>query len=465
MLMEGVAETGLNQTTTRGSTRNAMTNCKRTMKLIGMTLLSLGIYCPIASGKTLLVGKPNTPCPNPNYNTIAAAINAASPGDVIEVCPALYPEQLVITQPLTLRGISQNGIPRVLIQPAQLQPVANMPFTAVITIMNASDVTIQNVAIDASNNTIAGCSVALAGIHFYNASGTVDGDAISGTQLSNPLSCTKLFPGNGFGVQIDQDVNWTARLSVAVRNTSIHDFSRNGILAVGANENVDIEGNSIVGVGPSTGVNQFGVFLASGASGRISGNYITQGPCGTIPILDCYNVRSEGVVLRSSGDGTVIDGNTISNVQSGIFVNGFTDTATITHVRVTNNVITNVDALSGIHIQGVASGLFSGNRIFHVGPFTTDTSDDEEGCGINDVSGTASLANTITGNWINDAYCGVGYVTGDQVQGNVFLNTLYEALNGDNYPDGFPPPVEPAQPTTTSTNSSLVLRQLRKVHQ
>jgi len=71
----------------------------------------------------------------------------------------------------------------------------------------------------------------------------------------------------------------------------------------------------------------------------------------------------------------------------------------------------------------VVSSLFAGNRIFHVGPFTEDTAADEEGCGINDVSGTNSSGNIITENWINDAYCGVGYVTGDRVEENVYQNT------------------------------------------
>jgi parallel beta-helix repeat protein len=315
--------------------------------------------------------------------------------------------------------------------------VGTLDFMAVISVVNTSNVTIYDLAIDASKNTVSGCTVAVAGIHFYNASGVVDNDAISGTQLSNPLSCTTLFPGNGFGVQVDETASSTASFTVKVRNTSVHDFGRNGILVVGAGETANIDGNSIAGVGPSTGVNQFGIFLADGATGQVTGNSISQGNCGTITIPDCFTLRSEGVVLRSVGNGTVVAGNMISNVQAGVFVNGATGAV------VTGNTISNVDALDGIHIQGSISGLFTGNRIFHVGPFTTDTSNDEGGCGINDVSGSGSSENTILANSVNDSYCGVGYVTSDQVQANTFLNTLYETLNGDNYPNTFPPPVEP----------------------
>ena len=54
------------------------------------------------------MGKPNSPCPNAQYSTIAVAITAASPGDEIDICPAVYPEQLIITKPLKLVGITKT---------------------------------------------------------------------------------------------------------------------------------------------------------------------------------------------------------------------------------------------------------------------------------------------------------------------------------------------------------------------
>jgi hypothetical protein len=417
-----------------------MSTCNRRMHWVVIAGLYLGACCPATWAKTWIVGAPNTPCPNATLTTISAAITAAQAGDVIEICPALYPEQLTITKPLTLIGITQDGVGRALVQPTSLAVANAQGFIAVVSVVNTSNVNISNLAIDASTNTVSGCSVALAGIHFYNASGVVESDAISGTQLSTPTSCTTLFPGNGFGVQADQTTGSTGPFTVAVRNTSIHDFGRNGILVNGSAESATISGNSITGLGPSTGVNQFGVFLANGATGQIIGNNITQGNCGAIAISNCQPIRSEGVVLRSAGDGVVIANNVINNVQAGVFVNG------ATHVQVIGNIVSSVDAYNGIHIQGSVSGLFAENRILHVGPLTTATSNDEAGCGINDISGTGSSGNNIMGNWVNDAYCGVGYVTGDRVEGNTFLGTLYQTLNGDNYPTMFPPAVEPGQP-------------------
>ncbi len=51
--------------------------------------------------------------------------------------------------------------------------------------------------------------------------------------------------------------------------------------------------------------------------------------------------------------------------------------------------------------------------------------------------------NSITHNTINDAYCGVAFVTGEHVQFNVYLNTLYTRFNADSFITAYPPAVEP----------------------
>lgn len=399
----------------------------------GMALAAL-LCCPSMRGNTLIVGQAGTPCPNPEYNTITAAINAALPGDTIQICPALYPEQLLITKPLTLEGISQQGVGRVLIQPTAFTdtvlpaPVGDLGFMAVISVVNTTGVSIVNLAIDASNNAVAGCTPGLAGIHFYNASGRVEEDAISGTRLGTQTSCSALFPGNGSGVQADQ--NDTNSYQITVLNTSIHDYGRNGVLVIGAGETAYISSNSIQGIGPSTGVNQFGIFLANGAIGEVTANTITQGNCGSIASTACLNQRSEGVVLRSVGNEVTIQANVINNVQYGIFVNGATTPI------VTGNIVNNVD-FNGVQIQASISGVYSANRVSHVLGL----------CALADIAGSGGSDNQFSFNWVNDAVCGIGYLTGDGLgTDNFFFNALYQTLNLDDYTTTpLPPPTEPGQ--------------------
>jgi Right handed beta helix region len=205
----------------------------------------------------------------------------------------------------------------------------------------------------------------------------------------------------------------------------------------GAGVTAEVDGNHISGVGPSLGVFQFGIVISSGAVGLVTRNQINQGLCGTLSVDDCVKVRSEGIVLQAVGDGTLVDRNVITNVQSGIFVNGGN------RVRISNNVIRNVEALSGIAIQGTAAGGFTdsvieGNVISHVGPIES-ASENSEGCGINEYAGTGVAGNIIRENTVTDAYCGVAYVAADFVGPGGYFNTLYTTFNADLYPDGFPP--------------------------
>jgi hypothetical protein len=116
---------------------------KATFVYTGLALL-VWIGCSsrsLAAGwntTTLRVGQPSTSCPNAQYSTIMAAVNAASPGEEIDICPALYPEELVVTKPVKIVGILNDGFERVLLQPASLTNVGNLGFQAVITVLNTS---------------------------------------------------------------------------------------------------------------------------------------------------------------------------------------------------------------------------------------------------------------------------------------------------------------------------------------
>ena len=300
--------------------------------------------------------------------------------------------------------------------------------------VNTKGVSIEKLAIDASHNTVAGCNPGVAGVHFFNSSGTIKNSAIFGAHLTNPQSCTTLPFGNGFGVRIDSDQ--AGPLSVSVKDNSIYDFTANGRTSNRPGITVDIAGNTISGIGPSSGIFQLGVFLVNGVVGRIRNNIINEGLCGLLPNSDCVSLRSEGIVLRAVGDGTVVDGNIITNAQSGIFVNG------ANRLWITDNQISNIEALSGIDIQGTVSGFFTnsvvaGNTIFHIGPIDNFA----EGCGILEYPGTGTFSgNPILNNTVSDAYCGVSHVSADSVHAGSYLNTLYTELNSE---DPAPPPVEP----------------------
>jgi nitrous oxidase accessory protein NosD len=418
------------------------------MKRLTCTIL-LTAAIPLAAA-TLTVGKPNTGCGQAQYTAIGDAVKAASAGDLIEICPALYQEQLTITKPLTLLGRQSEvaGLPvnRVVIQPASLATTVvndgavSAPVTAVISVIGTTGVTIRNLAIDASQNQLNGCALLVAGIYFHNSSGEISNNAIFGAQVPSCIVTKAAQNGTGFGVVIDTDT--TNTFSVLVDQNSIHDYSKDGVLVIGAGITATISNNTISGKGPSSSNFQFGVFVENGAVAHIRKNFITEGLCGILSASACVAVRSEGVTLKAVGNGTTVDGNTIVNAQYGIFING------ANLARITNNQIRNIDAGNGINIQGTASGAFTnslvgGNSIFNVGPIDQNASLNETGCGIVEASGTGVSGNTLMNNSVFDAYCGIASVEADFVGGGLYVNTLYSLLDSDLYPSMFPPATEP----------------------
>jgi nitrous oxidase accessory protein NosD len=95
----------------------------------------------------------------------------------------------------------------------------------------------------------------------------------------------------------------------------------------------------------------------NGAVGLIKGTQVAEGDCGTLNLTDCVNARSEGVVLRAVGDGSVVDQNVITRAQSGIFINN------ANKARITNNLIGEISALDGIDAQGMSNSLLLNNSI------------------------------------------------------------------------------------------------------
>ena len=90
------------------------------------------------------------------YPTIAAAITAANPGDVINVGPGTYPEAVVITKPLSLNAdraiIDATGLPQAILVNGLAAPglsavhitgftASNANFEGIL-VLNASDVTL-----------------------------------------------------------------------------------------------------------------------------------------------------------------------------------------------------------------------------------------------------------------------------------------------------------------------------------
>jgi pectin methylesterase-like acyl-CoA thioesterase len=113
-----------------------------------------------AANMVTVVGTKSATCPNPDFSTIQAAVDAASPGTTIRICAGTYPEQVSITKALTLRG--DNGA---VIEPSGVTAnttgtTSGTPAAAIILVKDTTDVNISDLIVDGANNGITECAPA-----------------------------------------------------------------------------------------------------------------------------------------------------------------------------------------------------------------------------------------------------------------------------------------------------------------
>ena len=298
------------------------------------------------------------------YPTISQAVVAVPSGSTILVCPGAYPEQVAITQPLTLRGVQSANAGNSVITP----PPGGLTKTVLTggglkiyyqllargTISNA--VNISNIAVDGTNNAVPASS-ALVGVYYQNSSGT----------LSNAAIYNQTGTGAGFGV-ILENTNATP-ISVSVLGSAIHDFDQGGI-QVGGNIASTIKSNEInTSTGPS------GINLNTGgivANNRVNTHLPPQG-------------TSSGVGISVMSDASITN-NTVEGFTVGIWPLGTNNTVNLNKVSL---------AEAAVVVSGSANTIQHNSflHIIHGG----------EAIHFN-CTGTA---NVVTHNIINDSYWGI----------------------------------------------------------
>src|SRR5258708_31341805 len=79
----------------------------RTLRIVVIALL-IAVGTPWLAATTYVVG-PSTCMPGKvHFSTIQSAVSTVAAGSNVNVCPGTYPEQVVITEPLTLTGVTDG---------------------------------------------------------------------------------------------------------------------------------------------------------------------------------------------------------------------------------------------------------------------------------------------------------------------------------------------------------------------
>ncbi len=263
-----------------------------------------------------------------NFPTIGAAVVYVLPGTTILVCPGVYPEQVTITQPLTLQGVSYNnmGRPQIIINPngiltPNVTSEIGQAFYAQILVQNVNPVgpvNITGITIDGARGNL-GCNTSngLAGIFYAsNTSGTINQVTTRNQQSS------------GCGVGISAENVAGPNQNVTIENSSVHDFDSYGINVL-SNQNTStltatLRGNFLA----TTARAGLGIF-GSGMTGTIADNVTTNLGAGIVseayggPVSVSSNVvadlpaGSDGIILT---DSTTATSNLIANASTALYL-------------------------------------------------------------------------------------------------------------------------------------------------
>ena len=359
-----------------------------------------------ALAANLFVDDDSVQCPAAGFTTIQDAVDAAAPGDRIRVCPGTYDEQISITKP-SLRIVGPLNDSAV-VQPLGMTAnatngVDGTPIAAVVLVRGTTGVIIRRLTIDGVNNGITACEPTLIGIFYQDASGEIGDVAVRNMILveDEDKACQ-----SGLGIFV-QKLSGPVR-QVSVVTSSIHDYQKNGITGNEPGTRIQVDGNTVTGIGPTSGAAQNGIQIGFGATGQIDGNTVINhiwAPC--VSVSDCAAVGAGLLILNTNNViiGSIL-GNTVGKNQCGICLSG-RDDGQVNDSRVIGNTVFDTDVFDGIALTG------DNNRV----RLNTIINSDRAAVFVEGDN------NRIRRNTINEAPIGVLEATGSV--GNVIVENLF----------------------------------------
>jgi parallel beta-helix repeat protein len=344
---------------------------KRTLSIIALAVMVVGLRAESALARTVVVeGDGGVTCnPGPqHFTTIQAAVNAVSisPGSTVLVCPGSYPEQVVIGQQMTLKGITNGtaGAAIITVPAGGLVPNVTTPayglVAAQVLVQNTANVRVDGMIVDGTGSTcptLAGANRTI-GIEFLNIGGP--SWLIGSGFISNDVVRYQV-DGCGLGEAINSENSF-----VTITNNEVHHYDRDGIVVTGGAGNVNgnnSQGGAFYGIAlhgaskslvydnnmygaegmifdaGTSGVlvygNIMGPFTGTGISlNQVSGitvinnevdasyaGYVLYQSSGNIVQFNtAFNMSSYGIVDEQSGGRNNISNNTVNEAAFGLVV-------------------------------------------------------------------------------------------------------------------------------------------------
>lgn len=287
---------------------------RTTVRIVTIALVAVaGLLGQSLVASTKVVVGPNTCMPAyPHYADIQTAVSSVPLNTIVMVCPGTYAQQINITQPITLQGVTDGtGNAAVITVPAAglVQNGTSNSFGPVavqLLIHNTVGVTIKDLVVDGNGGNCPAGSNRNVGIGVFDVGTPNDGTAaarIDSVVVRNDTTC--------FGDGILGDTSY-----ITITNSEIHDVNQTAIDAYSAK--YSITNNSI------QRASLYGIVLVAANGTLVSGNSISDG-------------AYAGILTENASNGATITKNTLlNNVYVGIW-SYFAYQQTITQNVVSNS--------------------------------------------------------------------------------------------------------------------------------
>jgi hypothetical protein len=354
-----------------------------------------------------------------SFPTIQQALNATPPGATIDVCPGPHPEQILVYQAVTLKGITSGnqGAAIITVPTGGLQQNATSLATgaaiaAQILVQGATGVTITNITVDGANNGFNnGCADPdPIGIYYQNSSGTIS---------HNTVLNEVLLPANngcqaGLGIFVQSGNGGSS--TVTINSNNVANYQKNGITGNEVGTSVTLTANDVVGQGPTNGAAENSIQIGFGATGSITSNTVGSDVWAPDVFGDTGDAAA-GILVYASPN-VAIKSNNVSNTQFGIAIVSDPTLGAADGATLTSNTVSATHLYDGID-------LCSNSNIV-----TTNTinGSDEAAIHVDDTCTGASTGNMLTKNQINSACAGI--LSGPGASSNTTIpNTFYNVVS------------------------------------
>jgi len=279
---------------------------------------------------------PGTSCNDPGYSTVQAAVNGASSGDRINVCPGTYVEQVTIsTDNIQLRSTQRWAA-------VIKAPLLMLDPKAIVRVNGATGVTILAFTITGPIGTGAPCDP------LFNGYGVRVDDGGSADILGNHITQIRDEPFSGcqegVAIRVGRQFEGTTGSARIIGNV-IDNYQKNGPTVDNTGSYAEIAHNRILGIGPTLLIAQNGIQVSRGATAEIRHNFVSGN------IYTPQTFASGGILLFEPGV-VLTDHNTASSNDVSIWMIATGSGSMTTHNRV-----------RGSSFDGIAVDGASGNRV------------------------------------------------------------------------------------------------------